>query len=87
MARRDPFLFHALVWAELKSESGEGQIEDWVARMIPPDPDGVRRGDLKENYRREYGSLMFDKTRYGRKNRRELEDWYSDVGDTDDDDD
>jgi gamma-glutamyltranspeptidase/glutathione hydrolase len=38
--------------AELKSELSGGQIEDWVARMLSPDPKGVRRGDVEENYLR-----------------------------------
>jgi hypothetical protein len=79
MARSDMRRFLALVWAELKPDLSRGEIEDWVARMVPPDPEGMPRGDVKENYRREYGALMFDRLQPGRKNGREMEGWYADV--------
>jgi hypothetical protein len=87
MARRDPSLFHEILWEEVKHELSRDDLEDWLAKLVPPDPKGTPHRDAKGNYRREYGSLMFDKTQFGRKNRRELQDWYSDMGDTDERDD
>lgn len=56
MARANPSLFHAYLWEEIKDDLGDGEsIEDWIARLIPPDPDGTPRDDARENYRRKYG--------------------------------
>jgi hypothetical protein len=77
-------LFCALVWEELKPELSSGEIEDWVARMVPPDPEGAPQSKVIENYYREYGSLIYNKSQHGRKKRAkpaDLQALYSDVGD------